>query len=716
MACNKGKIGKRKIFYMVNSLIARLEKKMRIDLSYIIPNGFWAVLQQVLIIIIGIIFIAIFSRYSTKEVFGQFQFILSLFAFFSIASITGLNMSVVHSVARGYEGSYKEAVLVSLKWSLLGLLGIVIIGIYYLFLKQVNLGLALMFAAILFPFFYAFNTWKSYYQGKSQFKTLTKISVAQNLLVILLTSIVILFKNNNLILITIVYIGATGLSNLYFYLKSLKKVNNNFKDGDTIKYGWFLTFVEAWVIIGDNIDKIAVGAILGAENLAIYTIISMVPIQAKGVFKSFSSIFFPKLAQMRDNFKSIVIFHKLNIFIAFIAISFISLCYYLLVVPVSLVLFSQKYNAYYNLSKIYIILIFLSIPVSFLSYYVKAKKNKISIAITGPVFNVIKVILITVLAYKYKLIGAIVGFNLSVAVGFFLYLFCSLEGRAYRYLEFFISTFKNGFFDNVYYYFPFVKIFKYALNIRKNKSIIRQKKITESDDFHKIKRSDTIFIFGSGWSINNLTNEQWNYFKKHNTISFNWFSNGDFIPIDYYIVSEITKNNNFHELIGNEDIGKYIKNLKKPFYSKSFLFINLTSINSAFVFMDRELSKRNFKFFKNKINNFLHFPHSFNKIFHGNASLNDAIHIAYLLGYKKIVLAGVDLYDRRYFWLGEEETRDVDLKRGASYRDKHNYASRAVDIIGKTRKKLAKKGVNLYIINNESLLAKCLPVYENNNS
>ena len=103
-------------------------------------------------------------------------------------------------------------------------------------------------------------------------------------------------------------------------------------------------------------------------------------------------------------------------------------------------------------------------------------------------------------------------------------------------------------------------------------------------------------------------------------------------------------------------------------------------------------------------------------ISHCIATLSDAINISYILGYRKIVLVGIDLYDRRYFWLGRSETNEYDLKRGKTYSDIHATADNVLRGMAVWNKYLTKKGVRLYIYNPRSLLNKVLPVYPNANS
>lgn len=99
---------------------------------------------------------------------------------------------------------------------------------------------------------------------------------------------------------------------------------------------------------------------------------------------------------------------------------------------------------------------------------------------------------------------------------------------------------------------------------------------------------------------------------------------------------------------------------------------------------------------------------------HGPATLISCINFAYIMGWKNIVLVGVDLYDRRYFWLGQEETRYGDILRGSSHKDQHNTADRVIFFISRWVKILNKEGIKLCIYNPRSLLAPILDTYQPN--
>jgi hypothetical protein len=98
---------------------------------------------------------------------------------------------------------------------------------------------------------------------------------------------------------------------------------------------------------------------------------------------------------------------------------------------------------------------------------------------------------------------------------------------------------------------------------------------------------------------------------------------------------------------------------------------------------------------------------------HGHSTLQECINFAYLLGWREIVLVGVDLYDRRYFWLDPGETRSVDERRGASAADRHTQAASGLaDTLGRWARWLAERGVRLTVYNPRSLLAGRMPAHQ----
>jgi len=230
-------------------------------------------------------------------------------------------------------------------------------------------------------------------------------------------------------------------------------------------------------------------------------------------------------------------------------------------------------------------------------------------------------------------------------------------------------------------------------------------------------KKDTVFIMGSGYSINDISSIEWKNMKKRGDIfSFNHFYKGKFIPINYHIVREMGR---YTSVFFNKKIFLSYTNqlFNNPFFKNTIYFVKYDHRASATiwsVFFLKLYRCRNIYFYRNNMDKkYLQKPsENMNEISHCNATLFDAINIAYLLGYKNIVLVGIELYDRRYFWLRQNKTRVIDLNRGKTYKDLHNTTNYVLRIIPEWKNIFDEKGVKLFNYNPKSLLKNILPLYE----
>ena len=61
------------------------------------------------------------------------------------------------------------------------------------------------------------------------------------------------------------------------------------------------------------------------------------------------------------------------------------------------------------------------------------------------------------------------------------------------------------------------------------------RELSESD-LRASKKSDTVFIFGSGYSLNELEDGDWRHFARHDVFGFNNFVYEKWIPIDFHLL------------------------------------------------------------------------------------------------------------------------------------------------------------------------------------
>ncbi len=241
------------------------------------------------------------------------------------------------------------------------------------------------------------------------------------------------------------------------------------------------------------------------------------------------------------------------------------------------------------------------------------------------------------------------------------------------------------------------------------------------------KKSDKVFIFGSGYSLNSISEEEWKHIDQFDTIGFSGSIYLDKIRQKYLLFRSWTETvegmtdweNDTREVL---DVIKNNKSLDDTIF---FLPRNLSSLFINRIIAEKLWDKKNkiYFYYTDKLGKL---PHADVRsgLVHAKGGLCSAISMAVGLGYKEIVLAGVDLYDNRYFWLPYEQTltwSETEKKlvpgdvtaRGLTVNSTHNTVnSGIIDLVQEWDRYCRENlGISMYVYNPKSLLAKVLPVY-----
>ena len=176
------------------------------------------------------------------------------------------------------------------------------------------------------------------------------------------------------------------------------------------------------------------------------------------------------------------------------------------------------------------------------------------------------------------------------------------------------------------------------------------------DNMKKYKNSDTLFNLGSGPSINDIDDIEWEMIKSCDSFAFNSFYAHPFVPTYYH--SEPSKNPI------NREIHKECYSLKSIDFKKIPFILNFnhlskesdpnfTYISNCYVSIPISVSLVDSEqHFAEMIDFFnIHYGSSMESmLIHHRASIFLAISFAVMMRYKKIVLAGVDMFDMEYFF------------------------------------------------------------------
>ena len=208
--------------------------------------------------------------------------------------------------------------------------------------------------------------------------------------------------------------------------------------------------------------------------------------------------------------------------------------------------------------------------------------------------------------------------------------------------------------------------------------------------------------------------ETWEEIGQHDTFGFNWFVHQRFVRCDFHLIRGIPDTDR-DPSVWRPQLEQYFRLIEEnPCFADTAYLVHggFRAINGNRAIGYRLLPIGS-PVFRWRTNVRDELPsRSFRQgLVHGYSTLQECINAAYLLGWRRIVLAGVDLYDRRYFWLPPDETRSVDVLRGATAADVHaRGASGMVEALGRWGQWLEAEGVELSVLNPRSLLAGALPV------
>jgi len=238
----------------------------------------------------------------------------------------------------------------------------------------------------------------------------------------------------------------------------------------------------------------------------------------------------------------------------------------------------------------------------------------------------------------------------------------------------------------------------------------------EEQQLRSLLRSDTCFVLGSGQSLDEITAAEWQAISLHHTIAFNYFLRARLIRVDFHLVGEMACPDDLTPHVWRPVVEEYARLIEEnPFYSETVLGLQegLRALQSNRLVSSPTLRSGRRVFRYRRIARGAQRPPAASLssgLVHGAGTLVDCVNLAVILGFREIVLAGVDLYDRRVFTPAEDALGPPPSRPGAAGGLRHSTADAMVGYLGYWAPLLAARRVTLSVYNPRSLLARVLPV------
>jgi O-antigen/teichoic acid export membrane protein len=361
---------------------------------------------------IGLVYI--FANFIPQETYGTYKYILSIASLLSIFTLQGMNVAITQAVSRGYETAIQKGLRTKILFGFIGTaIGLCISGYYYL---QGNdtLGTAFLIVAIAIPFFGTFDIYRSYLNGKREFKIIAKETTSYNALFFILFATTLL-TTSNIITIIFCYFLFSSLLQLLFYLKVTKQFPPQQKNDeeDISQYGKSLSLMKALSTASGSISSLALWHILGPAALPIYAL-ALAPIeQIRPMLQLAENLLMPKISQENWQVLSLRWFFKKTA--AFFFVISIGIIIYIAAAPFLYQLLFPQYLESVLLSQIFSVSLLLTGLNILLQTLMKSKKQVRSLQISTGVNTIFDVLSIPAIFY-FGILGLILNVLLTKLV------------------------------------------------------------------------------------------------------------------------------------------------------------------------------------------------------------------------------------------------------------------------------------------------------------
>lgn len=280
------------------------DRFLRTDTSYLARGSFWQLIGQFAGLAIAFLLSILYAQFLSKEIYGSYRYIISILGIMNIFALSDMSTTIVRSIARGFDGTFRKAMKIVFLSSLaIPLAGA---GIAFFFIRQGSPGIAIgiLFASLLAPFSEGLSHWRAYYNGMREFqkKTMRTLIVHATTGITMTGTVLFLFATSPgasyaIVLLTVAALFSQAAPNIVFFLRILRRIPKDAPvEPGSIAYGIHSSVATIPSTIAFSIDSILLHAFLGPAALAVYAFAIVMPEQIKAFAVSITEVAFPKIA------------------------------------------------------------------------------------------------------------------------------------------------------------------------------------------------------------------------------------------------------------------------------------------------------------------------------------------------------------------------------------------------------------------------------------
>lgn len=389
------------------------ERYLKTDMVYLTTGGFWLLLGQAINFVGSLLLVWIFANVLPKEIYGEYRFFIAVAGVLSLTALPGINIAIVHSVARGYGATFNTALRARILWSLFGSSGALLAAGYYFWNANLHLAALFVIVALCIPFFDTFSSYVFYLRGHSDFRLSTLMRSFQRVVVIIGTGASVLLSGN-IFVILLTYMGLSSLIDVILVRVARRAYPTGDKhDTEAIAYGKHLSLVNALQSAVRYFDKILLWYVAGPAQLAIYAIAVAVPQEIFGALGHVGRLALPRMSVRAQHELKQTLLRKIGIFFLGL-LPIIGLYIYL--APLLFSLFFSQYQEAVVYTQLASLTLLFSPSILFMQYFYATKYTR-AIHIMNMVEPITLIALYAILVPTLGVLGVIYATLIKAAFG-----------------------------------------------------------------------------------------------------------------------------------------------------------------------------------------------------------------------------------------------------------------------------------------------------------
>ncbi len=386
--------------------ILKSQNLLNLDVKYFLKASTYSSIQQVIGVISGLIISYFFGHFASVELYGNYNYVITVVGFLTILALPGLNNYLIRSIGQKFDTSYLRGVKYKLIFSLIGIPIFIVIAVYNFINGQPSLGTAFILAGLFFPLLGPLQLFNEFFVAKKKFKEITFYSSLSSVLSIILLCFSIYFSGS-LLVILLAYFLAIFIPTLLGFTGSTKYIDKTRKkDKDLLHMGLFVTGLSILPWTTSYLGLIIITILLGPELLAIFVVAHKLPLYIQKNLFVFHKPLTAKLASQtnKQHIKTIKK-HSLKLILWGIGLA---IPLYVLSPLIINFIFTQKYDTAIPLAQL-LSLSVIPLPLTWLTedilVFQKIKKPQLYAKFS---INFIRIVLYFILIPIYKLYGLVV--------------------------------------------------------------------------------------------------------------------------------------------------------------------------------------------------------------------------------------------------------------------------------------------------------------------